>query len=426
MKEGFIGRRVKLWRNASKSQRPPTSSGAREVEYDYTRLIIPVGPVHPALKEPVNFKVVVRREEVVDVDVRLGYNHRGIEALVETRNLIQALYLIERICGICSHAHTTCYIQAVEEVGGLEVSDRALYLRALIAELERIHSHLLWLGVMAHEIGFDTLFMFTWRERERIMDLFEGITGNRVHHAMNTIGGVRWDLAEDWAGRMFKALGDIEKSVKYIYDVFQDKSVEKRLYGVGFLSYDEARELCVVGPTARGSGVSIDIRRDDPYAAYGDLKGSFSVIVRSRGDVFSRTEVRILELFESISIIRAILDKTPKGFISPRESPLRLMGRIPEGEAVSRVEAPRGELIHFVKTDGKGGLKRFKARTPTLANILSIRSMLIGGEVADIPVVVSSIDPCISCTDRVAIVDEGTGEVNVVSMEALRGGRVDG
>ncbi|MEM1581430.1 MAG: nickel-dependent hydrogenase large subunit [Candidatus Bathyarchaeia archaeon] len=392
----------------------------REVEVEYTRLRIPFGPVHPALKEPVSLRVAVRGEEVVDVDMVLGHVHRGIESLAEGRNIIQTLYLIERICGICSHSHTTCFTQALEEIGGITPSERALYLRTLIFEMERIHSHLLLLGVMAYEIGFDTLFMFAWHVREKVLDLFERITGNRVHHAMNTIGGVRWDLTSQMAEEVDACIKEIEKSVKYIYNVLKDGTVEKRIYGLGVLDYSEAVKLCVVGPTARGSGVSIDVRKDYPYAAYNELNGDFSIIVRMDGDVYARTEVRVLEIFESINIIRAILDRLPEGPIRPEESAFRLMRKIPEGEAISLVEAPRGELLHFVKTDGKGGLRRLKVRTPTFSNLLSLKPMLAGCEIADIPVIVASIDPCLSCTNRVTIIDQINGESKSVEMDVLR------
>ncbi|MBS7648056.1 nickel-dependent hydrogenase large subunit [Candidatus Bathyarchaeota archaeon] len=392
----------------------------REVEVEYTRLRIPFGPVHPALKEPVSLRVAVRGEEVVDVDMVLGHVHRGIESLAEGRNIIQTLYLTERICGICSHSHTTCFTQALEEIGGITPSERALYLRTLIFEMERIHSHLLLLGVMAYEIGFDTLFMFAWHVREKVLDLFERITGNRVHHAMNTIGGVRWDLTSQMAEEVDACIKEIEKSVKYIYNVLKDGTVEKRICGLGVLDYSEAVKLCVVGPTARGSGVSIDVRKDYPYAAYNELNGDFSIIVRMDGDVYARTEVRVLEIFESINIIRAILDRLPEGPIRPEESAFRLMRKIPEGEAISLVEAPRGELLHFVKTDGKGGLRRLKVRTPTFSNLLSLKPMLTGCEIADIPVIVASIDPCLSCTNRVTIIDQINGESKSVEMDVLR------
>ncbi|MEM3547116.1 MAG: nickel-dependent hydrogenase large subunit [Candidatus Bathyarchaeia archaeon] len=397
------------------------SDELKEVEYkEFTRFALPVGPVHPSLKEPIHLKVVVSREEILDVDLRLGHAHRGVEALAETRNLIQNLYLIERICGICSHSHTTCFVQAVEEIGGIKPSERALYLRTLIFELERIHSHLLLLGVMAYQIGFDTLFMYTWTVREKVLDIFEEVTGNRILHSMNIIGGVRWDLTDKMMEKLAKTMDEVEKDVHNIYSFFKDKTVEKRLSNVGFLSYDDARELCLVGPTARGSGLTFDVRKDDPYAAYSDLKDSFSVISRKEGDAYARVEVRILELFEALNLTRTIIDRLPNGPISPKESAIRLMSKIPVGEAVSRVEAPRGELLYFVRTDGRGGIKRLKVRTPTLANIIGLKRMLVGCEVADIPVVLASIDPCISCTNRVTIIDQRSPDIKVVSMEELR------
>jgi len=393
----------------------------REVKYDeFARFILPVGPVHPALKEPIHLKIIVRREEILDVELRLGHVHRGIEFLAENRNLIQNIYLIERICGICSHSHTTCFIQALEEIGGLKPSERAAYLRTLIFELERTHSHLLLLGIMAHQIGFDTLFMYIWRIREKVLDLFEEVTGNRIHHAMNVIGGVRWDLTPKMVEKTLRAIEDVEAAVRRIHDFFRGKTVEKRLSGLGFLSQQDARELCVVGPTARGSGLTFDVRKDDPYAAYDDLIDSFSVVSRNEGDSYARAEVRILELFELANIVRAAIDRLPNGSIRLEENPVRLMRRIPRGEAISRVEAPRGELIYFVKTDGRDGLERLKIRTPTLANIISLKKMLIGCEVADVPVIVASIDPCLSCANRVTLVDYKTGEVKVVNTDELR------
>lgn len=392
----------------------------KEAKVEYSKLHIPFGPIHPALKEPILLRVTVRSEEVVDVDLSLGHAHRGIESLAEKRNLIQTLYLVERICGICSHSHTTCFTQALEEIGGITPPERALYLRTLIFELERIHSHLLLLGVMAYEMGFDTLFMFTWNVREKVLDLFENTTGNRIHHSMNTLGGVRWDLTPQMMEKINIYMNDIEKSVKYIYDVFRDGTVEKRVCGLGVLNSSEAVKLCVVGPTARGSGVNIDVRKDYPYAAYNELKGDFSVIVKKDGDVYARIEVRILEILESINIVKAILDRLPEGPIRQKEDVFRLMRKIPEGEVISLVEAPRGELLHFVKTDGKGGLKRLKVRTPTFSNLLGLKSMLLECEIADVPVIAASIDPCISCTNRVIVVDQKTGESKIVDMNSLR------
>ncbi|MBS7659868.1 MAG: nickel-dependent hydrogenase large subunit [Candidatus Bathyarchaeia archaeon] len=392
----------------------------KDVEVDYARLRIPFGPVHPALKEPVSLRVTVRKEEIVDVDIVLGHVHRGIEGLAENRNLVQTLYLVERVCGICSHSHTTCYVQALEEIGEIKPPERALYLRTLIFELERIHSHLFLLGVLAYEIGFDTLFMFTWHVRESILDLFEKITGNRVHHSMNTLGGVRWDVDQSMVEEIMSTMKNLHKYVQQIHDSFQDKSVEKRLCDVGFLAKDEAIRLCVVGPTARGSGVDMDVRRDHPYAAYNDLREDFSVVVKEKGDVYARTEVRILELFESINIIQKILAKLPGGNIRVEDNIIKLMRRIPQGEAISLVEAPRGELLYFVKTNVKGGLSRLKIRTPTIPNVLGLKPMLVGCEIADIPVIIASVDPCMACANRITVVDAVTGEEETMDTSVLR------
>ncbi len=361
---------------------------------------IPVGPVHPALKEPVQFNIVIDKDRIGDVDLRVGFVHRGIEALAETRNLMQNIFLTERICGICSNCHSTCYIHGVEEIGEIEVPERAKYLRVLLSEMERIQSHILWLGINAYEIGFDTLFMYAFKHREKVNDLFEEITGNRIHYGHNTIGGVRYDIDDDISRKIVSAIGEVEKAATYIQDVFADRTSVKRLKGVGVLSTSQAKELCLVGPTARASGVPIDVRRDDPYAAYDDLQDSFDVVLSEEGDSLARTEVRNLEIFESAKLIRTVLDEMPTGPIVAEGSDMKRMRSIPAGEAVSRVEAPRGELIHYVKTNGKQGLERLKVRSPTLANIISMTTMLKGREIADIPVIAASIDPCMSCTDR--------------------------
>ena len=394
-------------------------SGAKEIEYEYSRLMIPVGPIHPALKEPVHFKITVSGEEIIDVNLVLGHAHRGIELLTQERNIIQNLYLTERICGICSHTHTTCFAQAIEEIKGIQIPVRASHLRALIFELERIHSHLLILGVMAYEIGYDTLFMQLFNTRETIMDLFEETTGNRVHHSMNVIGGVRWDLTPDMIKKVEDATKVIEDSYVNIETAFNDSSVKSRLKGVGSISLDSAKSYCLVGPTARASGLTMDIRRDDPYAAYGDLKGDYNLVVSNGLDCYARTEVRIRELMESINIIRAIIDRLPSGEIRPKESALRAL-KVPEGEAVSRVEGPRGELIYYVKTDGREGVKRLKVRTPSQANFAGIRSMMIGSEFADVPVILASIDPCMSCTNRITVVDEESNKYRITDLESLR------
>jgi len=375
---------------------------------------VPFGPQHPALKEPVNFIFEVDGEIVVDVRPRLGYNHRGIEKAFEFRTYIQNIYLAERICGICSDAHTTCYTQAIEELLDVEAPPRARYIRVIIAELERIHSHALWVGIAAHEIGFDTLFMYVWRDREIVLDMFEVISGNRIHYAMNTIGGVRRDIPVAMVPKIEKGLGFLEDRLKYYLDVVQtEQTILKRTTGVGILKPKDAVNLCAVGPTLRASGIKNDVRADDPYAAYDEVP--FDVITHDGCDVLSRILVRCEEMLESIKIIRYALDGMPEGILR-----VQVPMKVSEGEVVSRVEAPRGELIHYAKSNGTTKPERYKVRSPTLGNIPALCKMLLGGYVADIPIVLAGIDPCFACMDRMAFVDNKKNKKWICTMQQLR------
>ncbi len=367
---------------------------------------VPFGPQHPALKEPESFNLVLEGERIIDAEVKLGYNHRGIEKACESRNITQCIYLIERICGICSHSHSTAFLQAVEEIAGLEVPPRALYIRTIIAELERIHSHLLWLGVAGHEVGFDTLFMYSWRDREAVMDLLALITGNRVNYGMNTVGGVRRDINSDQVRQVLESLKLLtDRTEYYIQVAVNETTLRGRLSGVGKLPQETAKKLGAVGPTARASGIPRDIRKDDPYAAYDKVE--FKVITDDHEDVFGRTVVRVYELLESYKMIRDLIQNLPDGSIA-----VKAPRKIPAGEAISRYEAPRGEDIHYVRTNGTEIPERVKVRAPTLANLASIREMSKGGYLADFPIIIAAIDPCFSCADRmIRISGDRSGEM---------------
>ncbi|MEI7832891.1 MAG: nickel-dependent hydrogenase large subunit [bacterium] len=385
------------------------------------RVTIPIGPQHPALKEPESFSVVLDGEKIVSMNVQLGYNHRGIEKACENRSYVQAIYLVERICGICSHTHSTCFIQAVEEIAGLEIPKRASYIRTVVAELERIHSHLLWLGVAGHEVGFDTLLMYSWRDREIVMDLLAMLTGNRVNYAINTLGGVRRDISPEQVTEILKAVDSLEERTKYYIQVATEEvTLIKRLAKVGTLSHEDAMRLGAVGPTGRASGVDRDVRRDDPYAAYGDV--SFKVITDDHNDVYGRTLVRVGELMQSYIIIRELLTNLPDGPIT-----VKAPRKVPVGEAISRYEAPRGEDVHYVRANGTDKPERVKVRAPTLANVQAVATMLHNGYLADIPIVVAAIDPCFSCTDRmlVGIHDVNGRPKNVIDWEMLRKYSID-
>lgn len=376
---------------------------------------IPIGPQHPALKEPASFRLALSGEKIIDATVRLGYNHRGIEKACEQRSYIQDLYLIERICGICSHAHATCFVQAVEEIAGIAVPKRALYLRTIVAELERIHSHLLWLGVAGHEIGFDTLLMYTWNDREIVMDLLANLTGNRVNYGINTFGGVRRDISLVQVKEVVKGIALLEERTKYYVELAQEELLlKKRLSGVGILSYADVLRLGAVGPTARASGLARDVRKDDPYAAYADI--DFQVVTDTHNDIYGRTLVRLGELTESCRIIRKALENLPAG-----PTAVRVPRQIPAGEAFSRYEAPRGEDVHYVKANGTEKPERVKVRPPTLANIQTVAFMLEDRYLADMPIVVAAIDPCFSCTDRlVAINTASQKKEKIMTWQELR------
>ncbi|MCU0850278.1 MAG: nickel-dependent hydrogenase large subunit [Candidatus Thermoplasmatota archaeon] len=376
---------------------------------------LPIGPQHPALKEPENFTITLDGERVVNVDIRIGYIHRGIEKLMETRTYTQNLYLVERICGICSYAHVYNFTQNVEEILGLQIPKRAEYIRTLFLELERLHSHFLWLGVAGHEIGFDTLFMYTWQDREVVQDLLEMISGNRVNYAMNAIGGVRRDVSQEHRKKVLESMDYLEKRAEFYKNVaINEKTILARAENVGILKPQVALRLTAVGPTARASGISVDIRKDDPYASY--LDTPFEVITTDTNDVLGRVVVRVLEIVESIKIIRYLMEHLPEGDIlkkAPR--------KIPEGESISHTEAPRGEDIHYLHSNGTEKPDRYKVRTPTLANLPATAEMLKETYLADVPIIVAAIDPCMGCMDRVLLLKDGQEKPGeLISGEQLR------
>jgi membrane-bound hydrogenase subunit alpha len=376
---------------------------------------IPIGPIHPALKEPVFFEFELDGERIVDVDVKLGHVHRGIEWASRKRNPIQILYLAERICGICSYCHPAAFALAVESAADIQVPERAEYLRVIQGELERICSHILWAGVAAHEIGFDTVLYLTWQMREKALDLTEYLTGNRVTKGIIMIGGIRRDITKDMLPKIQDALKYFKDNFEKIRHIFlDDKTVMMRSQGAGILTEEDALKLCAVGPTTRASGVKKDVRVDTSYFAYGDLdiKHTTPDILTGevKGDVYDRIIVRLLEVKQSIDLIEQCIDKMPSGDIVAEPKIAKLLAQLKKvnGEGVGRHEAPRGEVIHYVKFDGKNESPyTWKVRAPTYNNILPWIPMLKGEQIADIPIVAASTDPCLSCTNRVAIVDNG-------------------
>ena len=357
-----------------------------------TETIIPFGPQHPVLPEPLHLKLTVADERITEAIPALGYVHRGLERLIDIKDFKQMIQVVERVCGICSMIHAMCYCQGIEEMMGIEVPGRAKYLRVIWSELHRIHSHLLWLGLFADSFGFESLFMQFWKVREKIMDINEATTGNRVIVSVNVIGGVRRDLTHEQTNWILEELKILEQEMSRLKTVVADDyTVNRRTVGKGILTKEKAHELGAVGPTLRASGVAQDMRILG-YAAFKEL--NFEPVVETAGDCYARCMVRFREVLQSIDLVRQAIVKLPSGDLATD-----FKGR-PEGEVVTRVEQPRGEVLYYIKANGKKNLDRLRIRTPTFANIPALVTMLPGIWLSDVPVVVLSIDPCISCTER--------------------------
>lgn len=393
---------------------------AEDVAYQFDECppgcsVVPVGPFHPSLHEPAHFAVFVDGETIKGCDYRGFMTHRGIEKLCTTQvSYNEVPFIAERICGICGSVHATSYSQAVETAAGIKISRRAEYIRTIMLEIERLHSHLLWLGVAGHLIGFDTIFMQAWRVREQIMWLGEKITGNRKTYGMIVVGGVRRDLTPELCDDLLKAIANIEKETIVIHKAIAgDTAIHKRTKGVGALTKEQTVKWSLVGPVARARNVDIDARRDHPYAAYDEMK--FDVPVVDTMDVWGTVLVRVLEIYESIKIIRQAVANMPAGpILFEFNEPIA-----PMKHAIAQVEAPRGEVVHYVITGEENRAERWRVRAPTYPNLQGVPMMLMNNQFADFPIILGSIDPCFSCTDRVEVVDVRTGKAGVMTAGEL-------
>jgi Ni,Fe-hydrogenase III large subunit/Ni,Fe-hydrogenase III component G len=360
--------------------------------------IVAVGPFHPLQEEMEFFQLTVDGEIVTDIDMRISYNHRGIEKISESLQFDQVPFLVSRVCGICSASHPLAYVNAVEEIAGVTVPERAQYIRVIINELERIHSHILWAGLAGHFIGYDTVFMWAWKYREPVLDLLEEITGNRNNYGNVKVGGCREDVPDELKPKILKEMDKLEKKMDMLIKaIIDDPVLHARLKGVGVLSKSDAIKYATAGPTARASGVAIDVRRDDPYAAYADL--DWNVISLPEGDVFAKVVVRLREVLEAIKIIRQAVKKLPGGPITTE------VREIPPGEGCGHAEAPRGETFHYVRSDGGNRPVRHKVRAPSFVNVPSFKASCIGEHIADVTITLAAVDPCYSCTERLAVID---------------------
>lgn len=356
------------------------------------KIVTPFGPQHPVLPEPLQLNITYEDEKVVNVAPAIGYVHRGIEKACELNDYPQNVFLVERVCGICSFQHAMIYSECIEDIMNVEIPPRAKYLRVFYAELSRVHSHLLWLGLLADAFGFESLFMKYWAIREKVVDLMEMTGGHRVILSTCAIGGIRRDLTPEMIKTVESTLLEVKKEVDAITPVIlKDYTVKKRLVGVGVLTKEQVIELGAVGPMLRASGVGEDIRQTG-YEAYGEL--DFEPIVETDGDCYARAVVRVRETYQAIELALEALHRLPEG-----EALVKVKGN-PKGESLRRVEQPRGEDVYYVKGDGTKNLVRLRVRTPTFANIPALLTMLPGCQMADVPVIALTIDPCISCTER--------------------------
>lgn len=356
------------------------------------KTIIPFGPQHPVLPEPLHLKLTVEEEIITEAFPALGYIHRGLEKLADIRDFHQIVQVVERVCGICSMMHAMCYCQGIEEMMDIEVPPRAKFLRIIWSELHRMHSHLLWLGLFADSFGFESLFMQFWKIREKVLDIHEATTGNRIIVSVNVIGGVRKNLSREQMQWILSELANVEQEINLLGStLLTDYTVKKRTVNKGVVTKDQAYELGLAGPTLRASGVVQDMRMLG-YSGFNEL--DFEPVVETDGDCYARSKVRFRETLQCIDLIRQAISKIPDGEIG-----VKVKGR-PQGETISRVEQPRGEVLYYIKADGRKNLDRLRIRTPSFANIPALITMLPGQWLSDVPVIVLSIDPCISCTER--------------------------
>lgn len=356
------------------------------------RSVIPFGPQHPVLPEPIHLDLVLEDEVVVEAIPNIGFVHRGLEKLVETKDYKQYVYIAERVCGICSFGHGLGYCESIEHMMNIDVPRRAKYLRTLWMELSRIHSHLLWLGLLADALGFEALFMQSWRLREKVLDLFDMTTGGRIIFSVNQVGGVLKDIDPSMLKIIDQTLTDMEKELKPITRTFlEDRLVNSRLRGLGVLSKEQAYIAGACGPMLRASGVPYD-SRETGYAAYSEL--NFGPIIAIEGDSYARVKVRLAEIMQSFEILHELISKIPQGEISV---PVK---DNPKGECFIRIEQPRGEAIYYTKGNGTKYLDRFRLRTPTTSNIPAMLDLLKGCQLGDVALLILTIDPCISCTER--------------------------
>jgi Ni,Fe-hydrogenase III large subunit/Ni,Fe-hydrogenase III component G len=355
---------------------------------------VPVGPIHAGIIEPGHFLFSAVGDTVINLEARLFFTHRGMEKLTEGKTLLDAFPIVERICGACSFSHTASYCQAIEKLSGTVVSARVNGIRTVVLELERLYNHVGDVGNTCAGVGFAFGTMHGARLKEDLMRLNEIVFGSRFLRGINTPGGVRRDISVQDSNLIMVTLDKLELEFREFIEILLDtNSYLDRVQTTGILLNRTAVDLHAVGPAARAAGVDRDVRRDHPYAAYDRV--SFKVPVYEQGDVFARVKVRIDETFESISIIRQILESMPMGDLT---KPLGEM--IPYNYAVGMTESARGENVHFIMIGEDKTIYRYMVRSASYVNWPVVPSTVPGNIIPDFPVINKSFELCYSCLDR--------------------------
>ncbi len=402
--------------------RPEPTSNVENYEFlkdtgEHETTTIPMGPLHITSDEPGHFRLYVEGENIIDADYRMFFVHRGMEKCAESRmNYDSVPFLAERICGICGFAHSVAYAETIENAQGIEVPLRAQVIRSIVLETERLHSHLLNLGLVCHYCGFDTGFQHFFRAREKSMDLAEMLTGARKTYGLNLIGGIRRDILADQKIETLKYIEEMRKEVNLLVEeLLSTPNFISRTAGIGILDKQVARDYSPVGPLVRGSGFARDARWNHPFDGYKLIADKHAPITQDTCDVKGRTLVRVGEVLDSMNIIEELLSiDLPSGPVLNDNWTYE-----PHKFALAVTEAPRGEDVHWSMIGDNQKVYRWRAKASTYSNWPVLRYMFRGNTISDAALIVGSLDPCYSCTERVTIVDVKKKKSQVVTKNEL-------
>ena len=360
-------------------------------------ITINLGPQHPSTHGVFRLRVTLDGEVVIDVEPVFGYLHRGTEKLAEERTYVQVVTLTDRMDYVSPMISNQAYVLAVEKLAGIEAPERGQYLRVIAAELQRIASHLMATGFFLQDLGaFGTPLMYGFRERERILDLFEMLCGARITVSYMRPGGVFQDAPDDFWPAFRQLLDEMPGYVDELERLLEENEILLvRTKGVGVLSREQAIDCATAGPVLRASGVAWDLRKANPYEVYDRL--DFDIPVGSNGDSYDRFLVRILEIRQSLRILEQCARDVPGG---PVRADVPFFLRPPAGEVYSAVESSKGELGFYLVSDGSVAPYRFKVRAPSFINLTPLRDMLLGWKVADLMVIFGSMDAIMGEVDR--------------------------